>query len=90
MTQSKHGGYYSVSLTKDSKIQQRLIHRLVAKAFIPNPNKLGFVDHIDNNKLNNKKIKKNYLTKLTKLFIFWKKYQKIDKIHILMFSTLYD
>lgn len=29
------------------------IHRLVAEAFLPNPNNLPIVDHIDRNKLNN-------------------------------------
>jgi hypothetical protein len=30
-----------------------LIHRLVAEAFIPNPNNFRVVDHIDRNKINN-------------------------------------
>ena len=30
-----------------------LVHRLVALAFIPNPDNKQFVDHIDTNKLNN-------------------------------------
>ena len=29
------------------------MHRLVAEAFIPNPNDLPFVNHIDEDKLNN-------------------------------------
>ena len=31
----------------------RLVHRLVADAFVPNPNKFEMVDHIDSNRQNN-------------------------------------
>lgn len=46
-------GYKSVMLTKESKSKRFLIHRLVAIAFIPNPNEFPVVNHIDGNKLNN-------------------------------------
>lgn len=45
--------YYSVSLSREGKVDFRRIHRLVAQAFVPNPEGKGVVDHIDNNKLNN-------------------------------------
>lgn len=46
---SKSGtGYYMVDLCKEGKVYKRLVHRLVAEAFIPNPNNLPEVDH-DNN-----------------------------------------
>ena len=46
-------GYTRFSATKD-KIQKTLIiHRLVAKLFIPNPNNLPQVNHKDGNKKNN-------------------------------------
>lgn len=42
------GGYYTVILTdKDSKKHTKLIHRLVAEAYIPNPHNYETVDHID-------------------------------------------
>lgn len=41
-------GYPSVHLGKDI----RRVHKLVAEAFIPNPNNLPEVNHIDGNKLN--------------------------------------
>lgn len=46
-------GYYYVSLMKDNVKRQFRIHRLVAEAFIPNPNNLETVDHIDNCKEHN-------------------------------------
>lgn len=30
------------------------VHRLVAKAFVPNPNGYRYIEHIDGNKLNNR------------------------------------
>lgn len=47
-------GYLQVSLCKNGEIKQCLIHRLVAEAFIPNPLGLPEVNHIDENKLNNR------------------------------------
>lgn len=46
-------GYLQASLTKDGKRIRRHIHDLVAEAFIPNPNNLEEVNHIDYNKKNN-------------------------------------
>ena len=46
---NKRQGYYQVSIAGKSKT----VHRLVALTFIPNPNKLENVDHIDNCKTNN-------------------------------------
>ena len=46
--------YYGVKLYKDSKMNVKLVHRLVAEAFIPNPNNLPQVNHKDENGLNNR------------------------------------
>lgn len=45
--------YYGVSLRKDGKYYNKSIHRLVAEAFLPNPDNLPCVNHKDENKLNN-------------------------------------
>lgn len=47
-------GYLTVKLCKDKTIRSIGVHRLVAEAFIPNPDNLPTVDHIDGNKLNNR------------------------------------
>ena len=46
-------GYINVLLTKDGKRKQKYIHRLVAQAFIPNPENKPEVNHIDHNPQNN-------------------------------------
>ena len=46
-------GYCFVNLCKDGKAKLRTIHRLVAEAFIPNPNNFPQVNHMDECKKNN-------------------------------------
>lgn len=48
-----HKGYPNVVMHKDGKPISSTVHRLVAKAFIPNPDQLPQVNHIDLNKQNN-------------------------------------
>ena len=46
-------GYLQVWLSKDGQKKMSLVHRLVAKAFIQNPNNLETVNHKDEVKTNN-------------------------------------
>ena len=46
-------GYLQVDLRKDGIRISKLIHRLVAEAFIPNPNSHLEINHKDENKTNN-------------------------------------
>ena len=46
--------YSSVSLSKNGKVNDKLVHRLVAEAFIPNPDNLPEVNHKDEDKANNR------------------------------------
>lgn len=45
-------GYYYVMLNKNGKQKHKMIHILIAQAFIPNPNNYPIVNHKDGNKLN--------------------------------------
>lgn len=46
-------GYLQVALQKHKKRKDEKIHRLVAEAFIPNPENKPQVNHIDGDKTNN-------------------------------------
>ena len=50
LKQHLHNGYYRVEVQG----KKHLIHRLIAEYFIPNPNNKPYVDHIDNNRSNNR------------------------------------
>lgn len=47
------GNYKSVSLCKNGKVFTKLVHRLVAEAFIPNPENLPDINHKDEDPTNN-------------------------------------
>lgn len=51
-------GYLQVGLWRKSKVRYKFVHRLVAQAFIPNPDNLPEVNHKDEN------IKNNYVLNL--------------------------
>lgn len=53
LKQGFNGKYYHVRLSKDGKVKIYLIHKLVAEAFLDNPNNYPCVNHKDENKLNN-------------------------------------
>ena len=49
-------GYEKVGLSDGRKVHTRTVHRLVAQAFIPNPNNLPTVNHINENKTDNRSV----------------------------------
>lgn len=50
---SLHDGYIYVNLIINGRGILRSVHRLVAQAFVPNPEDKELVDHIDGNRTNN-------------------------------------
>lgn len=46
-------GYKRVCIAKNGKQRKYWVHRLVAMAFVPNPNNLPEINHIDENPANN-------------------------------------
>ena len=47
-------GYFKVSLRKNGKRKTCYLHRLIAQTFIPNPENKSEVNHIDEDKTNNR------------------------------------
>lgn len=57
-------GYKRVTLTKGKTKKHFLVHRLVAKAFLPNPDNLPEVNHRDEDKINNHVTNLEWCTRL--------------------------
>ena len=53
-TSINNSGYGRVELFKERKMARRLMHRLVAQAFIPNPENFPIINHKDENPSNNR------------------------------------
>lgn len=47
-------GYEVTTLSKDGVPKFTLVHRLVAQVFVPNPNNLPFINHINENRSDNR------------------------------------
>lgn len=70
-------GYYGIrSCTKNNIKNGTMItlriHRLVAEAFIPNPNNYNHINHIDGNKLNNRVDNLEWCTNEYNIKMAWK------------------
>lgn len=64
LTINNAGSNYShVQLSKNNKIKRKYIHRLVAEAFIPNPFNKKEVNHINENKRDNRVVNLEWATR---------------------------
>jgi hypothetical protein len=91
------GGYLYVILMKDGKRYTKKIHRLVGEQFIPNPNNLPVIDHIDGNRQNNSLENLRWADRMTNSnnrivrgCIFWHKPRNNWKAQIIIFGKLYQ
>ena len=53
-THAVPGGYRQVQFHGGGKSKSKLVHRVVAEAFVPNPNNMTEVDHINRNRTDNR------------------------------------
>ena len=55
-------GYLRVNLSRENKRKNMLVHRIVAEAFVPNPNGKPEVNHINGDKTDNKAANLEWVT----------------------------
>ena len=81
INQHPQTGYMFVNLCKDGEKRTNLIHRIVALAFLPNPNNYPCINHKDENRANNNvdnlewctyKHNNDYGTRRAKVLEYWK------------------
>ena len=55
-------GYFRIKLSKNGVSKRYMLHRIIAEAFLLNPNKLRVVNHINENKKDNRLINLEWCT----------------------------
>jgi NUMOD4 motif./HNH endonuclease. len=64
-------GYQMVTIYRDGKAYFKSLHRLLAKAFIPNPDNKPYINHIDHNRGNNTLTNLEWCTPKENIDAFW-------------------
>ena len=76
-------GYVKIALSKDKKHKTFTLHRLVAQAFIENPEKKEIVKHRDNNLLDNDMDN-----------LYWQSYEEVreleTQVRIALYKVIYE
>ena len=54
--------YYSLGYRSDGKMKHMMVHKIVAKLFIPNPENKKYVNHKNGNKLDNRVVNLEWVT----------------------------
>ena len=85
---SRNKKYYCVGIYDNNNKQHvLLIHRLVAKTFIPNPNNYEIVNHKDENKFNNYVENLEWITiKENNRYSFYKHPERLNTVSILQYD----
>ena len=65
-------GYCELALMKNCKRKHFVVHRLIALTFIPNPYNLPQIDHIDDNKQNNRVENLQWITNADNMAKAWR------------------
>lgn len=83
MNQSlNNSGYLCCTFTVNNKNYYSTVHKLVAENFIPNPNNLSDVDHIDNNKQNNNVNNLQWLSHKDNLYKTWENNKSLLSLNV--------
>ena len=82
--------YLKIKLSVDGKTKLKYIHRLVAEAFIPNPNNFPEVNHKDNDPSNNSVENLEWCDRKYNIDYMLKHQEEIKERHEMRIETLED